>query len=461
MASVSASSPSAASKRRKRPPLRIRLCLSSQRHHQAQAQQQQQQQKHVFKPGDRVYYRSKSANTPGACGTVVAAPDDDAVVSATNGSDKKRNNKCSVLFDGEESSTNSQQQKCRQVSTRRLLPIYNNNTASSAPHDEIAVFVTDETNRFRQLAVSQIQGTASSSSSSSSRTSSSSASAHRVLEIGCSTGETSAILWRQQQQQRNNRGDAVIISSWVGLDTSAEMIEIVQKKMSSETMMIMSSSRDDDAGSSSSSSSSSQMSRHCQRVDALVDPRAAIQAACVFHAHGPTMVFVDIGGNREEVGVLRMLQFLLLNAPFPDLHQIIIKSRALCQSLMVDNKITFFKANAGGGRDDFGGDDDDGFVVERVDAWLEAELGRLSTSLLPELPRHPQKAPIRYCPVAPNSNDKTKTPICRYHNYHKNGCHKTNESCPFDHVHCHFCLQPGHKALDCAHASSVSSGNRT
>jgi len=58
---------------------------------------------------------------------------------------------------------------------------------------------------------------------------------------------------------------------------------------------------------------------------------------------------------------------------------------------------------------------------------------------------HPLKAPITYSPT-----DASK-PICRYHNYHKDGCkrYKTDESCPLDHTFCHWCLQPGHIALDC------------
>jgi SAM-dependent methyltransferase len=418
---------SVSNKRRKLPPLRIRLCLST------QARQKYYQQRllspRAFQPGDRVYYRSKSANSvAGTCGTVVAAVPQNATNGDNNDKRIKNGRACTAVhFD-----TASKDSEPRQVSTNRLLPIYcsnNKNTnLSSSPH-EIAIFVTNETNQFRQLAVSQIQGTAAAATSSTSSASASTGA--RVLEIGCSTGETSVILWRQQQQQHHD-GTCCAISSWVGLDTSADMIDIVQKKILGSVPPL--SSSDDDA---------LKKQRLCQRVDALVDPVAAAQAACTFHCHGPTVVFVDIGGNRDEVGVLRMLQFLLSTAPFPYLSQIVIKSRALCQSL-VDNNSTFFQAHTGGHDDG-----DDGLVIERADAWLEEQLGRLSTSLLPSLPRHPQKAPMRYCPAA--NDDNKMTPICRYHNYHKNGCHK-KDCCPFDHVYCHFCLQPGHKALGCAHA---------
>lgn len=39
--------------------------------------------------------------------------------------------------------------------------------------------------------------------------------------------------------------------------------------------------------------------------------------------------------------------------------------------------------------------------------------------------------------------------ICRPHNYDRQrGCLKS-DGCQFDHVHCHHCLQPGHRAVDC------------
>lgn len=81
--------------------------------------------------------------------------------------------------------------------------------------------------------------------------------------------------------------------------------------------------------------------------------------------------------------------------------------------------------------------------------------------------KHPLKAPLVLSPR------DGKTPICRYHNYHREGCkwyihnhgntkcnankNKNNSnntngsapSCPFDHDHCHACLQLGHVAKDC------------
>lgn len=40
--------------------------------------------------------------------------------------------------------------------------------------------------------------------------------------------------------------------------------------------------------------------------------------------------------------------------------------------------------------------------------------------------------------------------ICRHHNYSLRGCTKEREGgCPYDHDHCHFCVEKGHTALAC------------
>ena len=51
--------------------------------------------------------------------------------------------------------------------------------------------------------------------------------------------------------------------------------------------------------------------------------------------------------------------------------------------------------------------------------------------------------------------------ICRFHNYDaRRGCSKGRSgNCPFDHGHCHFCLQPGHVAHACpAFAATLAPG---
>ena len=59
---------------------------------------------------------------------------------------------------------------------------------------------------------------------------------------------------------------------------------------------------------------------------------------------------------------------------------------------------------------------------------------------------HPVQAPLA---LSPKDN---VTPICRFHNYHPDGCKRINhdsKKCPYDHEHCHWCKQFGHVAMNC------------
>merc|ERR1712194_304512 len=59
---------------------------------------------------------------------------------------------------------------------------------------------------------------------------------------------------------------------------------------------------------------------------------------------------------------------------------------------------------------------------------------------------HPTKAPLA---LSPTDN---VTPICRFHNYHPDGCLRylgDSHTCPYDHEHCHRCGKAGHVALQC------------
>ena len=53
---------------------------------------------------------------------------------------------------------------------------------------------------------------------------------------------------------------------------------------------------------------------------------------------------------------------------------------------------------------------------------------------------HPLRAPLRFNPQG--------TSICRFENYMEGRC-KKQELCPFDHAHCHVCLEEGHRAWNC------------
>ena len=103
--------------------------------------------------------------------------------------------------------------------------------------------------------------------------------------------------------------------------------------------------------------------------------------------------------------------------------------------------------------------------------WMDRKLQELQRRCkLRQLPSHALQAPLRHVTVVVATNDgdgdgdgddilETK-PICRYHNYHKDGCSRyqnnnNNIPCPLDHDHCHWCLEYGHVARTCPHVVVV------
>jgi hypothetical protein len=81
------------------------------------------------------------------------------------------------------------------------------------------------------------------------------------------------------------------------------------------------------------------------------------------------------------------------------------------------------------------------FDYEYEQIVLEEQKKRDDEKLRPStLFKHPLKAPLKLSP------DKS-IPICRYHNYHREGCKFS--PCQFDHEYCHACLRKGHVAREC------------
>jgi SAM-dependent methyltransferase len=248
---------------------------------------------------------------------------------------------------------------------KRLLPYF-----GGAKQKSTTIVVTPETNFFRQL-VPHVEPT------------------DIVLEIGCSTGETSKLL-------------IPLCRSYVGLDNSQEMLAKCRNQIPTTAT--------NDC--------------HLAVVDALVDPRKGLQECQTYGT--PSVVFMDIGGNRECINVLRMLSWVLQEF---EPRLVVVKSRELVQSIKSSSAASV-DASTG--------------IIQNGQAWFQSHRQKRA------LPKHPLKAPLVMSPKDPQS------PICRYHNYHKKGCAKAD--CPLDHDHCHACLQfGGHVALDCPTLSSSSS----
>jgi hypothetical protein len=252
------------------------------------------------------------------------------------------------------------------VSCKRLVPVF-------LPRDKLClpILLTHETIPYRHLAASQIDQT------------------DDILEIGCSTGEASTILLRYGR-------------SWVGLDSSNNMVQICSDAIGATTTA---------------------KPWYACKMDALSDPKRAINAAKKFNSNGPTSAFLDIGGNRQEQGVVSMMTWVLES--FPQLRLLVVKSRELVKS--ITNSTSCRIGNLDG-------------IVHNGAIWLQEK--QKEQTKCTNLPRHSLKAPLVYSPL-----DASK-PICRYHNYDLQGC-KRGTKCQYDHEHCHCCLQVGHRAVEC------------
>ena len=299
--------------------------------------QQQQQQQHAaysFCEGDAVFIKPQNGTNQEALvrGTVVSLNSESGEVK--------------VLVNG----SKDQKESVDIKEQKRLIPCFG--------ILDPTIVIVPETNHFRQM-VHQVER------------------ADTVLEIGCSTGETSRLLIRCS-------------NAWVGLDTSQQMIDQCKNSLDFHKNC------------------------HICKVDALMDPKRALIESKT--RGDPSVVFVDIGGNREIINVLRMISWVLDGfAP----RLVVVKSRELVQSIRSS-------ANVHGGTG----------LVEDGDTWYQNHQQR------PALPKHPLRAPFVLSPR------DGLTPICRYHNYHKDGCSKKS-GCSLDHEYCHACLNPGHVAREC------------
>jgi hypothetical protein len=169
------------------------------------------------------------------------------------------------------------------------------------------------------------------------------------------------------------------------------------------------------------------------KVDAFADPKGAFSLATGNHETYPTVVLIDIGGNRELEGVARMIRWVQVAFAKHPPRAIIIKSKELTQELHTNLR--------------------DGIINDAQDwliQFLQNNNSMKNVSLKSPPPpsySHPLQAPLV---ISPKDN---KTPICRFHNYHVEGCKRYNNECsecPLDHDYCHWCKRIGHVARECS-----------
>lgn len=320
----------------------------------------------VVQVGHNVFYRPNSAQERGRVGAVVK-------IFSTSGKPR-----ASVRFyEGGE----------KNVPLKRLVPVYH--IAMGIKEEKpIKILLTSETIHYRHLCASQVNANSS------------------ILEVGCSTGEASAILMRYCRYTNNYK-------NYLGLDTSADMIATCKQSLPScKDCFYKMNALMDPKGTEALVRSKLSVNPNFPRSSGTCPPRV-----------GPCTVFLDIGGNRELEGVLKMTDWVR-QCFGPRL--IVIKSRELCKRVKQEETKGIMAVASSG-------------EITGGHGWFQRQLEEQRSSS----PRamHPLKAPLVFSP------SDGKTPICRYHNYHPLGCLK--DGCPRDHEYCHACREAGHIARQC------------
>jgi SAM-dependent methyltransferase len=393
----------------------------------------------IFEDGDQVFIRTKSKREIGRKGQIVDPSNlklgkgDDC--KETKGQkldsiddDKRLHVKIPIHGREQKDGDNSSAFYTTSFRPSRLIPLYRTS------QKECTIIVTKTTEKYRLLAASQLNPD------------------DHVLEIGCSNGECSLIISKYLKQGEG---------TFIGFDVSQEMIDQAQGKMTNK-------------GNTGIDSQYGHVQFHT--VNVFTQPKTALKLATLTTISSqkkddinakntppelmvhktPTVVFIDIGGNRDLNSVLRMISWVKDSfSPLPRL--IIIKSEETVESIEYDHEQALAITSASVRNNEVHGGKRLKIGSIRIEPcgrikcgeeWFQSKLKTVPeisdvsyASTQAKKYSHPKKAHFAISP------EDGKTPICRYYNYHKNGCIQSD--CPYDHLYCHWCLQKGHKALNC------------
>jgi SAM-dependent methyltransferase len=322
-----------------------------------------------------------------------------------------------------------------------IIPIYDTRTRNK-------IILTECTDQYRKLAASQLLEN------------------DHVLEIGCSNGECSLYIDKYLQR-----------GTFIGFDISQKMIAEAKDKFSGRDGIPIPTKLEWDE--------KAELWRQCQCgddnyvkfhiIDPFTEPQRAYKYATTIDSRNedgnmkeveikPTVIFIDIGGNRELDPVVRMISWA--KEKF-DPRLCIIKSEAMMQNLNECQEKYRQSGGLGEGKESklkrqkldneqksrANVSVEKNGVVVNGEGWFQnivenpTDVSDTRTAGVRCNPCtapgfiHPLKAPLSLSPI-------TNLPICRFHNYAEKGC-KKKDACPFDHIHCHLCKKPGHRALDC------------
>eukprot|EP00306_Pavlova_sp_CCMP459_P007122 CAMPEP_0185165108 /NCGR_PEP_ID=MMETSP1139-20130426/10436_1 /TAXON_ID=298111 /ORGANISM="Pavlova sp., Strain CCMP459" /LENGTH=361 /DNA_ID=CAMNT_0027730501 /DNA_START=69 /DNA_END=1151 /DNA_ORIENTATION=+ len=231
--------------------------------------------------------------------------------------------------------------------------------------------LVSETSDFRSLAASQLRPT------------------DVVVEIGSSYGRATNVLSKH-------------CAKVIGIDTSLDLVQKARQQYPALDF---------------------------RQFDVLAEPHLLASVA-----HGCTVCFLDIGGNRDKAALVRAV---------PLVHRV-LRPRLVC----IKSRELFAAASQhaqgrGGlaGTRVPGGVDWWAALCAQPEAHREAKRYHNANCEVEGGSRF-TKYPLRFVPASAPDGRR----ICRFHNY---GVCTKGDSCNFDHHHCHHCLARGHIAKNC------------
>ena len=405
-----------------------------------------------FNLNDNVYIRPKSTKEFSISGRIVditSSAASSSETSAKDGVNKKRR-----LEDMRVSIQQSHNGNIKVgVRPSRLFPIYE----SSIDKEETLIIITPDTTNYRQLATSHLHVS------------------DKVLEIGCSTGECTALVLRRLMllyknnnlQYQEKKKTNVQAGSICAFDIGADMVEQASTRVQSEFNALQQHSYQQVAD--------FQMPTYTDmiqfyKIDALSDPKRAYTHATTNttsstnnESKSPDVILIDIGGNRELKGVVQMIEWVQSAFCQNDdisVRVIIVKSESLAAELTQSTQSSIkedekkIEADPSTVVQQQPTVMDNG-IINQGQEWFTTLLSSFSANTTANnvTANHQRRAPTYNHPLkAPLvlSPKDDKIAICRFHNYDIDGC-KNGTRCAYDHEHCHWCREIGHTALNCHH----------
>jgi len=234
-----------------------------------------------------------------------------------------------------------------------------------------------------------------------------STSTHVALELGCSYGEATILLARRA-------------SRVLAVDTSSIAIEAAQLKCQAFLSTVS-----------------------FENLNVITEPQRLLQwiqsllLNQITTTNTINMICLDIGGNRDLDSVVHVLHWLFEQIINNDNSEALLFSKTRILIIVKSEELidTFQKYQPQTPLI--------GKIHQSHEWWTRVlKLQSSKNTLAPTYYKHPLQAP--------QVVDTHGTIICRYHNFHPDGCARfRDDSCPFNHYTCHTCRKTGHTAKQC------------